>query len=176
MGSSSLAVAYKRHKMPEKKKHDSGFSLFPVHMWLYILYISCCLILAVFGTLLFICGNYASTGYVSLFAILNWPWPKVNVEDADSQASSLDLLKLSCWISGSFFWMFAIYLGYVSVVYHKLLWAKSPWEKNTWNGVRKAADKCLVQSKMRAKDRIEQWDMMNEKQQQEMKKFSQMSV
>ena len=33
-----------------------------------------------------------------------------------------DQPQLACWISGFFFWFFALYLVYAIIVYHKLLW------------------------------------------------------
>ena len=76
-------------KLPEKTRHPLGTSckLFPLHTWLYFLYIV--------GTLLIICGNWSNTGYFSLFAILNYPWPKLKLEDPNYTATSLELLQVS---------------------------------------------------------------------------------
>ena len=83
-------------KLPEKKRHllDTGCPLFPIHTWLYFLYIALAIILPVFGTLLIICGNWSNTGYFSLFAILNYPWPKLQVEDPNAHATALELLQV----------------------------------------------------------------------------------
>ena len=80
----------------EKEKHEfnTGCSLFPIHMWLYLLYIALAVILPIFGTLLIICGNYSNTGYFSLFAILNYPFPGLKVEDPNYTASSLEVLQV----------------------------------------------------------------------------------
>ena len=83
--------------LPEKTKHPVGTSceLFPLHAWLYFLYIALAILLPIFGTLLIICGNWSSTGYFSLFAILNYPWPKLKLEDPNYTATSLELLQVS---------------------------------------------------------------------------------
>ena len=78
----------------EKHKFNTGCSLFPIHMWLYFLYIALAVILPIFGTLLIICGNYGNTGYFSLFAILNYPFPGLKVEDPNYTASSLEVLQV----------------------------------------------------------------------------------
>ena len=82
--------------LPEKTKHPVGTSckLFPLHAWLYILYIVLAILLPIFGTLLILCGNYTNTGYFSLFAILNYPWPKLKLEDPNATATSLELLQV----------------------------------------------------------------------------------
>ena len=82
--------------LPEKTKHPVGTSceLFPLHAWLYFLYIALAVILPIFGTLLIICGNYGNTGYFSLFAILNYPFPGLKVEDPNYTASSLEVLQV----------------------------------------------------------------------------------
>ena len=83
--------------LPEKTKHPLGTSckLFPLHAWLYFLYIVLAILLPIFGTLLIICGNWSNTGYFSLFAILNYPWPKLKLEDPNYTAISLELLQVS---------------------------------------------------------------------------------
>ena len=83
-------------KLPEKTRHplDTSLKLFPLHTWLYILYIVLAILLPIFGTLLIICGNYTNTGYFSLFAILNYPWPKLKLEDPNATATSLELLQV----------------------------------------------------------------------------------
>ena len=83
--------------LPEKTKHPVGTSckLFPLHAWLYFLYIALAILLPIFGTLLIICGNWSSSGYFSLFAILNYPWPKLKLEDPNYTATSLELLQVS---------------------------------------------------------------------------------
>ena len=45
--------------LPEKTRHPLGTSckLFPLHTWLYFLYIVLAILLPIFGTLLIICGN-----------------------------------------------------------------------------------------------------------------------
>ena len=144
----------------EKEKHqfNTGCSLFPIHMWLYFLYIALAIILPIFGTLLIICGNYGNTGYFSLFAILNYPFPGLKVEDPNYTASSLEVLQvrlggrvhpqLTCWVSGFFFWLFSIYLVYAITVYHRLMWAALPWQRAAWGGVRTAADRVLQDAKV----------------------------
>ena len=75
-----------------------------------------------------------------------------------------DPSQLVCWISGFFFWLFALYLVYAILVYHKLLWytattilnphltliarARRPWDREAWGGVRKAADDVLRKGKV----------------------------
>ena len=83
--------------LPEKTNHPLGTSckLFPLHAWLYFLYIALAILLPIFGTLLIICGNWSSSGYFSLFAILNYPWPKLKLEDPNYTATSLELLQVS---------------------------------------------------------------------------------
>ena len=83
--------------LPEKTRHPLGTSckLFPLHAWLYFLYIVLAILLPIFGTLLIICGNWSNTGYFSLFAILNYPWPKLKLEDPNYTATSLVLLQVS---------------------------------------------------------------------------------
>ena len=83
-------------KLPEKTRHplDTSLKLFPLHTWLYILYIVLAILLPIFGTLLILCGNYTNTGYFSLFAILNYPWPKLKLEDPNATATSLELLQV----------------------------------------------------------------------------------
>ena len=83
--------------LPEKSKHplNTSCKLFPLHAWLYFLYIVLAILLPIFGTLLIICGNWSNTGYFSLFAILNYPWPKLKLEDPNYTATSLELLQVS---------------------------------------------------------------------------------
>ena len=87
--------------LPEKTRHPLGTSckLFPLHAWLYFLYIVLAILLPIFGTLLIICGNWSNTGYFSLFAILNYPWPKLKLEDPNYTATSLELLQVSLVIN-----------------------------------------------------------------------------
>ena len=77
------------NNLPEKTRHPLGTSckLFPLHTWLYFLYIV--------GTLLIICGNWSNTGYFSLFAILNYSWHEFKLEDPNYTAISLELLQVS---------------------------------------------------------------------------------
>merc|ERR1712055_218833 len=159
--------------LPEKTRHPLGTSckLFPLHAWLYFLYIVLAILLPIFGTLLIICGNWSNTGYFSLFAILNYPWPKLKLEDPNYTATSLELLQLACWISGFFFWLFALYLVYAIVVYHKLLWARKPWDRQAWGGVRKAADDVLCRGEVRDEDMMEQFERMDKEQQEEMGRY-----
>ena len=72
-----------------KTHHTLGTSckLFRLHTWLYFIYIV--------GTLLIICSNWSNTGYFSLYAILNYPWPKLKLEDPNYTAISLELLQVS---------------------------------------------------------------------------------
>jgi hypothetical protein len=159
--------------LPEKRSHKigEGCSLFPIHTWLFFLYIILAIVLAVFGTLLIINGNWANTGYFSFHAIINWPWPKVEVEDQDYHAMALEFLQLTCWICGFFFWLFAIYLVYVVYVYYNLLWVAMPWDRQVRNGVRVAANQVLVQGKVRDETQGDQFNRMKKNQQQEMKKY-----
>ena len=85
------------NNLPEKTRHPLGTSckLFPLHTWLYFLYIVLVILLPIFCTLLIICGNWSNTGYFSLFAILNYPWPKLKLEDPNYTATSLELLQVS---------------------------------------------------------------------------------
>ena len=87
---------YDDSNLPEKTRHpfDTSLKLFPLHAWLYILYIVLAILLPIFGTLLIVCGNYTNTGYFSLFAILNYPWPKLKLEDPNATATSLELLQV----------------------------------------------------------------------------------
>ena len=163
---------------PEKRRHKigEGCSLFPIHTWLFFLYIILAFVLAVFGTLLIINGNWANTGYFSFHAIINWPWPKVEVEDQDYHAMALEFLQHTCWICGFFFWLFAIYLVYVVFVYYNLLWVAMPWDRQVRNGVRVAANEVMVQGKVRDETQGDQFDRLNKKQQQEMKKFKRILI
>ena len=99
------------------------------------------------------------------------PFPKVEVEDQDYHAMALEFLQLTCWISGFFFWLFALYLVYVVYVYHNLLWVSRPRDRQTWNLVRVAADQVLVQGEVREETVQDQFDRMNQKQQEEMIKY-----
>merc|ERR1719430_947095 len=157
--------------LPEKRSHSigEGFSLFPIHTWLFFIYIITAIILAVFGTLLLINGNFANTGYFTFQAIINHPWPNLQVEDEDHHAMALELLQLSCWICGFFFWLFAIYLIYVIYVYFSLLWVVRPWHRQDWNEVRVAANHVLAAHDKR-------FDRMNKKQQEEMSKYKRPQV
>jgi len=159
--------------LPEKRTHTigEGFSLFPIHTWLFFIYIITAIILAVFGTLLLINGNFANTGYFTFQAIINNPWPKLQVEDEDHHAMALEFLQLTCWISGFFFWLFSLYLVYVIFVYNSLLWAARPWDRQVWDRVRVAANQVMVQGEVRDESEDRQVNRMNKKQQQEMAKF-----
>ena len=167
--------------LPEKRSHTigEGFSLFPIHTWLFIIYIITVIILAVFGTLLLINGNFANTGYFTFQAIVNNPWPKLEVEDEDHHAMALEFLQLTCWICGFFFWLFALYLVYVIYVYNSLLWAARPWDRQVWNGIRFDANSILgeypngvlVYGKVRHESKDKQFNRMNKKQQDEMAKY-----
>ena len=167
--------------LPEKRTHNigKGFSLFPIHTWIFIIYIITVIILAVFGTLLLINGNFANTGYFTFQAIVNNPWPKLEVEDEDHHAMALEFLQLTCWICGFFFWLFALYLVYVIYVYNSLLWAARPWDRQVWNGIRFEANSILgeypngvlVHGKVRHESKDKQFNRMNKKQQDEMAKY-----
>ena len=54
-----MAAQSDEAKLPVKKRHplDTGCPLFPIHTWLYFLYIVLAIILPVFGTLLIICAR-----------------------------------------------------------------------------------------------------------------------
>merc|ERR1712055_477106 len=58
--------------LPDKTRHPLGTSckLFPLHAWLYFLYILLAILLPIFGTLLIICGNWSNTGYFFWFFAL----------------------------------------------------------------------------------------------------------
>ena len=159
--------------LPEKKNHTvgEGCSLFPINTWLFFLYIITAIILAVFGTLLLINGSWANTGYFSFQAIINHPWPKLEVEDQNYHAMALELLQLTCWICGFFFWLFALYLFYVIYVYYTLLWVARPWARKDWTGARMAADQVLVKVEVRDQTQEKQFGRMNKDQQEEMMKF-----
>ena len=92
----------------------------------------------------------------------------VEVKDHDYHAMALEFLQLTCWISGFFFWLLALYFVYV---YHNLIWVSRPWDRQTWNQVREAADQVLVQDKVREETVQDQFDRMNQKQQEEMKMY-----
>ena len=102
--------------LPEKTRHPLGTSckLFPLHAWLYFLYIVLAILLPIFGTLLIICGNWSNTGYFSLFAILNYPWPKLKLEDPNYTATSLELLQVSLIIKEIFFPNIKIILSWLA--------------------------------------------------------------
>jgi len=157
--------------LPEKRQHKSCGNLFPIHTWLFFLYLALIFILALFGTLLIINGNWINTGYFSLFAIINRPWPNLQVEDPNYHAMALEMLQLTCWTCGFFFWLFALYLIYVVFVYHKLMWSTWPWDNSSWNGFRKAADKELILGKVRDGSLKEQFNRMNRDQQLEMNRY-----
>ena len=82
--------------LPEKKRHTlaKAFSVFPIHMWLYCLYIVLALLLPFSGTLLIICGNWVNTGYFTLQALSSKPWPNLQVENANYHATTLELLQV----------------------------------------------------------------------------------
>ena len=154
--------------LPVKKKHTTGegCSLFPIYTWLFYVYIVTAITLAIF---LIINGSWANTGYFSFQAIINQPWPNLQVEDEDHHAMALEFLQLSCWICGFFFWLFAIYLIYVIYVYFTLLWVVRPWDRQDWNEVRVAANHVLAAYDKR-------FDRMNKKQQEEMSKYKRPQV
>ena len=161
-----------REDLPEKKGHRYGDGkLFPIHTWIYFLYIIFSVILPIFGTLLIITGNETNTGYFSLKAIINAPEPKIEVEDPKYHAMALLFLQYTCWVSGFFFWLFALYLIYLAVVYHMLIWSSRPWDSREWSGVRNAADQELVICKVRNEMLEDQFTRMTEKQQEKMNKF-----
>ena len=72
--------------------------------------------------------------------------------------------QLACWISGFFFWFFALYLVFAIIVNHKLLWyfifilfliitkvlsrARRPWDRQALGAVRKSADDVLCTEKV----------------------------
>ena len=142
----------------EKKSHKIGedCTLFPIHMWLYFLYIFLSIVL------LLLCGSRTNTGKFFFESIINVPFPKVEVED--HHAMAFEFLQLTCWISGFFFWLFALYFVYV---YHNLLWVSRPWDRQTWNRVRVADDQVLVQDKVRKETVQDQFDRMNQRLQEE---------
>ena len=159
--------------LPQKRKHtvSEGCSLFPLHTRLFFIYISLAIILPSFGTTLLIYGSYANTGYFSFFAILNWPWPKLDVEEQDYTAMSLEILYIGCWICGFFFLFFSVYVWYMCWVFYKLLWSPRPWNRHSWNGARKDADNALVKGDVRHESLTEQFERLNDKQQNEVRKF-----
>ena len=58
-------------------------------------------------------------------------------------------------------------------VCHNLLCVSKPWDRQTWNGIRVAADndQVLVQGKVRDDTVADQFDKLNQKQQEDMKKY-----
>merc|ERR1712215_55329 len=179
MGAVELNTRSKAHvlvivtKNNDKERHtiSEGFKLFPIHTWLYFIYIILIFVLALFGTLLSICGSWANTGVFTLNTVINSPWPNLEVEDLDDHFVALELLQMTCWISGFFFWFFALYLVYVVYIFYGLLLSKRPWDRQTWHRVRLDANQVLELSKVREETIKEQFGRMNEKQQQEMEKF-----
>ena len=83
-------------------------------------------------SILLLCGSWTNTGKFSFESIINVPFPKVEVEDQDYHAMALEFLQLTCWISGFFFWLFALYLVNVVYVYRNLLWVSRPCDMQTW--------------------------------------------
>ena len=176
----------------EKTKHPLGTSckLFPLHAWLYFLYIALAILLPIFGTLLIICGNWSSSGYFSLFAILNYPWPKLKLEDPNYTATSLELLQVSLStkinlkpppsadLLGLRFLLLVLLslprlrhhrlpqaslvdhrqhhhhhhhhliINNVNVIIFVSTRARKPWDRQAWDGVRKAADEVLRRGKV----------------------------
>ena len=78
---------------PEKKRHllASACSLLPVHTSLYFLYIVLGLLLAVFGSLLLLCGSWTNSDYFHLLTIVH---QGVRLEDANHKAAVLELLQV----------------------------------------------------------------------------------
>ena len=176
----------------EKTKHPLGTSckLFPLHAWLYFLYIALAILLPIFGTLLIICGNWSSSGYFSLFAILNYPWPKLKLEDPNYTATSLELLQVSLSTKinlkpppsvdlPDLRFLLLVLLSLPRLRHHRLpqaslvdhrqhhhhhhhhliiinvnviifvsTRARKPWDRQAWDGVRKAADEVLRRGKV----------------------------
>ena len=157
----------------EKKTHTvgEGCSLFRNHTWLFFLYVLLLVNLVIFGVLLIIFGNWANSGLVSFYAIINSPWPKIELEEENETVFAIEFLQLSCWISGFFFCLFAIYDLYVLYVYYKLLWPSYPWNSNNWNNVRLSGNRMLVKSKVRDESTQEQFERMNSDQKEMMQKY-----
>ena len=89
-------------QLPFKRVHtcDDGCKFFSNHQILFILYCVFDLYLIVCGPMLLVCGNWANTGYFSLWTLTSNVWPDVRVENEDRTAAYLELLQLSCWIIG----------------------------------------------------------------------------
>ena len=93
-----------------KRRHSlsDGYNFFFTFQAIFFIYCFLCLALLLLGPFLIIAGNWANSGYFSLFAITSNPWPKVTVDDEDSVIFALEFLQLSCWISGRFNFFFRI--------------------------------------------------------------------
>ena len=61
-------------------------------------------------------------------------------------------------------------------MYQNLLWGTKPWGRQVWNGARVAADQVLVQGKVRDESVAGQFDRMNQKQEEEMKKYKRILI
>jgi hypothetical protein len=51
------------------------------------------------------------------------------------------------------------------------MWARRPWDREAWGGVRRAADSVLEAAKVRDEASTDQFERMNQKQRDEMKKY-----
>ena len=166
----------KRFKLKkEEKEHafSDGGKLFPRHRAVFILYAFFCLGLLTFGIILIIMGNWANSGYFSLWALVNKKWPNVEVEDETWTFSTLEFFQLSCWIIGFIFLLFVPISLYVAVLLYNLMFTKFPWKRESWNKTRRDADQILVEGKVRDKSLEEQKTYLTDEQKGDMEKYLQ---
>ena len=155
-----------KNEILQKERHSckDGPKCFPNHYWVYIIHNVMIFLLIAMGIFVIICGNYANTGYFAIFAITNNPWPAVKIDAFDETTAAVEMLQLTCWISGFFVLFFSVVLMYMVIINHRLMFSKQPYNRSTWNKIQKDADRCLVEAGVRDEEVEEQANRLTLKQ------------
>ena len=128
-------------------------------------------LLIAMGIFLIICGNYANTGYFAIFAITNNPWPAVIIDAFDETTAAVEMLQLTCWISGFFCLFFSVVLMYIVIVNHRLMFSQQPYNRSMWNKIQMDTNRCLVEAGVRDEEVEEQASRLTLKQKNDMMKY-----
>ncbi len=123
-----------------KKRHTwaDGGKFFATLKAIYSLHCVALLVLVVFAALLILNGHYTSSGKSVLYGLVQKPYPATKPEDENLAEKLLTLLETSYLAAGSIFITLASVLLFGIILLHKTMFARRPWDRDHWNGSRKA--------------------------------------
>ena len=113
------------------------------------------------GSILLICGNWASSAEIGLTMLTEgrtFPADNLEVEDPDYHRTVLKMAMWSGYIFGALFLVSGVYYLWTALVLYKLEFSKFPWTRALWGAVRITANNFLVDSGIRDETIAEQVD------------------